>query len=96
MRELDTIDITRIANDVENLDLAEQLSVVLENRKLQHLLLWKRDDVEIERLSYWIVQKLMDLSRWNNEEDIMKSELQDMLRSLVRFTRFTKVVPHCV
>lgn len=96
MRELDTIDITRIANDVENLDLAEQLSVVLENRKLQHLLLCKRDDVVIERLSYWIVQKLMDLSRWNNEEDIMKSELQDMLRSLVRFTRFTKVVPHCV
>ncbi|EPB88485.1 hypothetical protein HMPREF1544_04720 [Mucor circinelloides 1006PhL] len=90
LRELDTIDITRIANDVENLDLAEQLSVVLENRKLQHLLLCKRDDVVIERLSYWIVQKLMDLSRWNNEEDIMKSELQDMLRSLVRFTRFTK------
>ncbi|OAD00753.1 hypothetical protein MUCCIDRAFT_85107 [Mucor lusitanicus CBS 277.49] len=90
LRELDAIDITRIANNVENLDLAEQLSVVLENRKLQHLLLCKRDDVVIERLSYWIVQKIMDLLRWGNEEDVMKSELHDMLKSLVRFTRFTK------
>lgn len=91
MRELDVLDITRIANGIENLDLAEQLSVILENRKLQHLLLCKRDDVVIDRLSYWIIQKIMDLARWNNEEDIMKSELHDMLKSLVRFTRFTKV-----
>ncbi|KAI8644470.1 Mis6-domain-containing protein [Parasitella parasitica] len=90
VRELGELDITLIANDVEKLDLPEQLSSVLEDRRLQHALLCKRNDVVIDRLSHWLVQKVMDLALWANEKDVMKSELHEMLRKLVKFTRFTK------
>jgi hypothetical protein len=38
LKELDVIDITRIASNIENLDMPEQLDIVLENRRLQHIL----------------------------------------------------------
>ncbi|CEP08174.1 hypothetical protein [Parasitella parasitica] len=90
VRELSELDITLIANDVERLDLSEQLSTILEDRRLQHALLCKRDDAVIDRVSHWLVQKVMNLALWTNEQDVMKTELHEMLRKLVKFTRFTK------
>ncbi|KAI9480886.1 MAG: Mis6-domain-containing protein [Benjaminiella poitrasii] len=90
IRALDIIDITRIANNVENFEISEQFHAVLENRRLQHILLCDPNDNVIDRLSYWITQKIMDLMRWSNIKDVGKRELHEMMAMLVRFTRFTK------
>ncbi|KAI7906552.1 Mis6-domain-containing protein [Cokeromyces recurvatus] len=89
-RTLDIIDITRIANNAENFEIAEQFYAVLENRRLQHIFLCDPNDNVIDRLSYWITQKIMDLIRWGNSKDSERQELHELLKMLVKFTRFAK------
>ncbi|KAI8984632.1 Mis6-domain-containing protein [Mycotypha africana] len=94
--ELDIIDVTHIVNHIENLELSEQLSAVLDNRKMQHILVSKPDGTALNRLGFWITQKIMDLLRWGNKRDVGKHELREMLKKFVKVTRFAKSQLPCI
>lgn len=50
-----------------------------------------RIDLTIERLSYWIGIKMIELTRYNNSRDKGKEKFKELLQKLVTLTRFAKV-----
>ncbi|KAI8066934.1 Mis6-domain-containing protein [Gilbertella persicaria] len=89
-KELSVVDVSDVINSVDHVGLSDQLSMVLQKRSLQYALLYDPEGTAVTRLSYYIVQILFDLLIYGNKKDTGKQELGDMLRTLVRFTRFTK------
>ncbi|KAI8978903.1 Mis6-domain-containing protein [Pilobolus umbonatus] len=88
--DLQVTDIIHLIENFESFDFPDQLSSLLENRILQHVIVCNPDEVIISRMSFWISQKIMDQCRWNNRNQKGKHELLELLQKLLVLSRFTK------
>ncbi|KAI8059756.1 Mis6-domain-containing protein [Thamnidium elegans] len=85
---LDTISMMDLYNDLLHLQHSNQLQKILDDRKIQHLLVCNPNDDAIIRLSYYLGHQLLSTVRWNNNID--KPELQELLKKLLRLAQFSK------
>ncbi|KAF9402909.1 hypothetical protein BGX21_008102 [Mortierella sp. AD011] len=78
--------ITSLDSLVEHIDtlaLPDQLSSVLSNRLLQHVVCLQPSNSIVERISYWLGQELMDLWYWREKTDSTRSRFAIILSKVV-------------
>ena len=61
---------------------------ILHDRRLQQLFLFKGNDIERQRLEYWLSAALV--------EGLEQGGLNELLKMCARFVRFTKESPGCL
>ncbi|KAF9103995.1 hypothetical protein BGX27_010277 [Mortierella sp. AM989] len=89
--------ITSLDSLVEHIDtlaLPDQLSSVLSNRLLQHVLCLQPSHSIVERISYWLGQELMDLWYWREKTDATRTKFTIILSKVVEVTTMIKITDH--
>lgn len=77
---------------IDTLALPDQLSSVLTNRLLQHVLCLQPSHSIVDRISYWLGQELMDLWYWSATSDVSRARLANILSKVVQVTKMIKVL----
>lgn len=76
---------------IDTLTLPDQVSSVLSNRVLQHVLCLQASNSIVERISYWLGQELMDLWYWREKTDVVRARFSTLLEKVVEVTTTIKV-----
>ena len=80
-----------LVGHIDTLTLPDQLSSVLSNRLLQHVLCLQPSHSIVERISYWLGQELMDLWYWKEKTEATKMRFSSILGRVVDVTMVIKV-----
>ncbi|GJJ70668.1 centromere protein I [Entomortierella parvispora] len=75
---------------IDTLTLPDQLSSVLANRLLQHVLCLQPSHSIVERISYWLGQELMDLWYWKEKTEVTKARFSTILGRVAELTMMIK------
>lgn len=75
---------------IDNLTLPDQVSSVLSNRVLQHVLCLQASKSIVERISYWLGQELMDLWYWREKTDVVRTRFATILKKVADVTTTIK------
>ncbi|KAF9353974.1 hypothetical protein BGX34_011280 [Mortierella sp. NVP85] len=75
---------------IDTLALPDQVSSVLSNRVLQHVLCLQASNSIVERISYWLGQELMDLWYWREKTDVVRARFSTLLEKVVEVTTTIK------
>jgi len=76
---------------IDTLTLPDQLSSVLSNRLLQHVLCLQPSHSIVERISYWLGQELMDLWYWKEKTEVTRARFSTILGRVAELTMMIKV-----
>ncbi|KAG0072444.1 hypothetical protein BGZ89_006255 [Linnemannia elongata] len=79
-----------LVKHIDTLALPDQLSSVLTNRLLQHVLCLQPSHSIVDRISYWLGQELMDLWYWSATSDVSRARLANILSKVVQVTKMIK------
>ncbi|KAF8930074.1 hypothetical protein BGZ47_000749 [Haplosporangium gracile] len=79
-----------LVTHIDTLALPDQLSSVLTNRLLQHVLCLQPSHSIVDRISYWLGQELMDLWFWSATSDVSRARLANVLSKVVQVTKMIK------
>ncbi|ORZ09055.1 Mis6-domain-containing protein [Lobosporangium transversale] len=79
-----------LVKHIDTLALPDQLSSVLSNRVLQHVLCLQPSQSVVERISYWLGQELMDLWYWREKTNATKARFEGILSKVVEITAMIK------
>ncbi|SAL95068.1 hypothetical protein [Absidia glauca] len=70
--------------------IPEQISSILGNRMIQHVIVCNPNDVVIPRVCDILAQQLMDLLYWNRQTAASNKVLKELLYKILQVARFTK------
>ncbi|KAG0043009.1 hypothetical protein BGZ83_011936 [Gryganskiella cystojenkinii] len=84
------ISLDSLVDHIDTLTLPDQLSSVLSNRLLQHVLCLQPSHSIVERISYWLGQELMDLWYWKEQTAATKARFSSILGRVVDVTMMIK------
>ncbi|CAO3627460.1 unnamed protein product [Cunninghamella blakesleeana] len=79
-----------ITKDLDQQSIPKQISSVLENRTLQHLLVCQANDTTIPRINDIISQQLLDLIYWKDPSETSDSLLKQLLNQILKLAKFSK------
>ncbi|KAI1315956.1 hypothetical protein EDD11_010594 [Mortierella claussenii] len=79
-----------LVKHIDTLALPDQLSSVLSNRILQHVLCLQPSHSIVERISYWLGQELMDLWYWREKTVVTRARFATILSKVVDVTMMIK------
>ncbi|KAF9434135.1 hypothetical protein BGZ76_008508 [Entomortierella beljakovae] len=79
-----------LVEHIDSLTLPDQLSSILANRVLQHVLCLQPSHSAVDRISYWLGQELMDLWYWREKTDATRARFATIISKVVEVTVMVK------